>query len=410
MSNWPFRFVHAADFHLETPPFGIEEVPEHLWDLFLEAPYRAAERVFDTALAENVDFVVLSGDLLHARHTGPRGPMFLVAQFGRLAERNIAVYWAGGRTDPPEAWPPSIPLPENVHVFPRENPEPCTHRRADTPLARLIGAGRPPHGRLRPERFDPREPGLFSIAVAHGRARLESFRASRVDYWALGGRHARRTLCEAMPVVHDPGTPQGRQPEETGPHGCTLVDVDVGRTARTTFIATDVLRWEYQQLALDEATSRDDLVHEMERRVESLQQKSPEATLLVSWQIAGTGDVAGQLRSGTLGRELLGWLCERFGRATPAVWSVAIGVEPPGRYPAPWYEEDTIRGEFLRQLQRREQDADEPLGMEACLAEAAAEESLRELLVNMPEASRAALVREAAMLGVDLLAGEEYES
>lgn len=410
MSNWPFRFVHAADFRLETPLFGVEDVPEHLWELFLEAPYRAAQRVFDTAVAEKADFVVLSGDLLHSRHTGPRGPLFLLEQFERLAERNIAVYWAGGRVDPPEAWPPSISLPPSVHTFARGKPQSCVHRRGDTPLARLMGAARPPHGRVCPEEYDPREAGLYSIAMAHGRAPLAALRTSRVDYWAIGGRHTRRTPCEGMPVVHDPGSPQGRQPEETGPHGCTLVEVDVERNTRATFVATDVLRWEDQPLAVNEGTTRDDLRREMDQRVDALRQKSPGTDLLVSWRIAGRGDVVEHLRHGTLGMELLGRLRERFGRTAPIAWSVGITVEPPTGYPAAWYEEDTIRGEFLRQLRGLEHDADEPLGLERCFLGGPMEGPLAELLLDLPPTSRTSLLGEVGMLGVSLLAGEEYPS
>ncbi len=48
----PFRFIHSSDFHLERPPRGLTEVPEHLRGAFVDAPYRAAERVFDAAIKE----------------------------------------------------------------------------------------------------------------------------------------------------------------------------------------------------------------------------------------------------------------------------------------------------------------------------------------------------------------------
>ncbi len=41
MSNRPFRFVHAGDFHLELPPQGLAEIPDHLRELFVEAAYWA---------------------------------------------------------------------------------------------------------------------------------------------------------------------------------------------------------------------------------------------------------------------------------------------------------------------------------------------------------------------------------
>ncbi len=85
MSNRPFRFLVAGDFHLEQPLGGVAEVPDHLRELFLDAPYTAARRAFDAALAEDADFVLLTGDILRPSDTGPRGPLFLVEQFLRLS-------------------------------------------------------------------------------------------------------------------------------------------------------------------------------------------------------------------------------------------------------------------------------------------------------------------------------------
>jgi DNA repair protein SbcD/Mre11 len=409
MSNWPFRFLHAADFHLETPLFGLEEAPEHLVELLIDAPYRAAARVFDTALAENVDFVVLSGDLLHSRHTGPRGPIFLRDQFERLVERRIVVYWAAGRTDPPEAWPPSIPLPDNVRRFTRAEPEQYVHRRGDTAAARVIGASQPPSGPIRPKHFDPEEPGLFTIAVAHGRVAPESLKTSRADYWALGGRHARQTLCESMPVAHDPGSPQGRHPEETGPHGCTLVEVDLERNVRTTPIATDVARWEEQLIAVNPESTRADLEREMDDRTAAMRQNAPRTDLLISWRIRGAGPLADQLRRDGLAAAILARSREQFGNAPPTAWSVGLVVEPPARYADAWYEEDTIRGQLLRELRQFEEDSERPLGLEMLLPAGAAASPLGSLLLGLSESSRAELIRETAALGVDLVTAEETQ-
>ena len=73
MSDRSFRFLHASDFRLDAVPRGLTEVPDHLRDTLLDAPYNAARRVFDTALAERVAFVVLAGNILQPDLTGPRG-------------------------------------------------------------------------------------------------------------------------------------------------------------------------------------------------------------------------------------------------------------------------------------------------------------------------------------------------
>jgi exonuclease SbcD len=170
MSNRPFRFVHAADLHLEEVPRGVAHVPTHLTDLFLQSPYRAAERVFEAACSEHADFLVISGDLLDPARTGPRGPLFLVEQCEKLAARGIAVYWAGGAVDSPDAWPPSVHLPDNVVVFPVGRPEEVVFSRQSEPVARLLGASRTQGRRLRPNEYAAEPGGLFTVAVTHGGA------------------------------------------------------------------------------------------------------------------------------------------------------------------------------------------------------------------------------------------------
>ena len=101
----PFRFLHASDLHLEQVPTGLAQVPEHLRQQLLETSYQAAEFVFDTALTEDVQFVILAGDVIDIDRAGPRGIAFLRDKFERLAEHDITVYWAGGANDGPDGWP-----------------------------------------------------------------------------------------------------------------------------------------------------------------------------------------------------------------------------------------------------------------------------------------------------------------
>src|SRR5688572_5668164 len=133
------RFLHASDFHLEAPPHGIVELPAALRDVLLEAPYQAAQRVFDAAVSEHVDFVILSGDVLDVHLAGPRGTAFLVEQFERLEGQGIAAYWAAGKADEQAHWPAAVKLPSSVQVFPSFKNEEVSHFRGDRALANLIG-------------------------------------------------------------------------------------------------------------------------------------------------------------------------------------------------------------------------------------------------------------------------------
>lgn len=417
MSNCPFRFVHASDFHLEAVPRGLAEVPDHLTELLLGAAYWAAERVFEVVLSEGAELLVLSGDILHPQHTGPRGPLFLAEQFARLAERDIAVYWAGGGVDPPEAWPSAVALPENVRRFPRGRLEEFVHRRDTGPVARLIGVSRD-RRRVRASAFEPDPDGPFSIAVVHGAAQPAVLQGRGIDYWALGGRHEPTPLLGSPHAAHYPGTPQGRRPEEQGAHGCTLVEVDPQRRVRTALVPTDVLRWFGQRVVVDEATGRDDLEALIRQRMQTLVQGAPAVDLLVSWTVAGSGPLMAQLRRGPLAGELLEWLRSQYGFGPPAAWSVSLEVELPASLPPEWYEQETIRGDFLRAVRQLQANAARPvrgepppladgqLDLESYLSQEHRAGALAEAVAIPDAATRQRVLREAAWLGADLLSGE----
>lgn len=406
MPNWPFRFVHAADFHLEMPPFGVAEVPPHLRETFLESAYMAAERVFDITIGEEADFLVLSGDILNCRDTGPRGPLFIIQQCERLAARGIAVYWAGGRVDSLDDWPPSLRLPQNVRRFPSGKADEFIHRRDGSPLARLIGAERTRRGRINAADFNPAAPGLFTLAVAHGSADADDFHAARVDYWALGGRHEQLTVSPSNPLVHYPGSPQGRQPEECGPHGCTLVQVDESSLVQVSQMHTDVLRWHELEIEINEKTTPEQFEGMLDERIRSLA-ASAAVDQLICWKVTGSGPLIMRLRNGPQAELVLDRLRKQYGHKSPAAWSVSMSVKSTAGPPQDWYEPSTIRGDFLLSLKNLKKNARQSLGLERFLPEGADKEIAK--IVQPGGGGRRNAIRGAALLGADLLSGEEAE-
>jgi DNA repair exonuclease SbcCD nuclease subunit len=413
MPGRPLRFLHASDFHLDQPLGGVTEVPEHLRELFIDAPYRAARRVFDAALAEKVDFVVLSGDLLEPESAGPRGMLFLVEQFERLAAQDIHVYWAAGQHDSFERWPTSIRLPECVRLFARPRPEDYTALRDGRPIAFLTGVGNARRHALRAADFWPDKNGLFSIAVVHGEATSDLLADRPIDYWALGSSHSRNTLFTTPHVAHYPGTPQGRLPSEVGPHGATLVVADEDKQVGMTSISTDVVRWQQQRLVVDPSTTRERLEQMLENRAQEISLASG-VDLLVSWMITGTGPLIVALRHGRTAADLLTRLRHDFGHRTLSVWSISLVVESPTSLPENWLEQDSLRGEFLRTVRSLESASeaetlatlrlDNYLNEKQRTSELAAAASLDD-----PQ-RRGRILRQAALLGADLLSGEDSPS
>lgn len=413
MSERPFRFVHASDLHLERPLAGVTEVPEHLRELFLDAPYSAARKLFDRALHDEVDFVVLAGDIADLDLAGPRAALFMLEQFERLAAKQIAVYWACGPLDAPEQWPLAGPLPDNVHVFSRLRTEEYTHQREGRAVAHLVGLSQDRWRPVRAADFWPDPTGLFTVAVTYGEADVSALGPRGVAYWALGGEHAPATPLAAPCIVRYPGTPQGRAPDEPAAHGATLVEVVKGVPPRVTHVPLDGVRWETITLSIDTSTRREHLERLLEARLDETRHRHVGADLLVSWRLQGSGPLAAQLRVGKLGDELLAQLRKAHGQRSPAAWSVSLELDSDAPLPPLLYDQQTILGEFLRAVREHQaadgaRDLDE-LNLQPYLSERHMAGTLAgDVRLDAP-AARQRILQRAAVLGADLLGGEEAD-
>jgi hypothetical protein len=91
---------------------------------------------------------------------------------------------------------------------------------------------------------------------------------------------------------------------------------------------------------------------------------------------------------------------------SPVAWSVSIVAEPAAVLAADWYEQQTICGDFLRQIRHLQMNPDEPLGLESLLPEHPTSAALAAAADVSDRAVRERVLRETAMLGIDLLSPE----
>ncbi|MDB5849110.1 MAG: metallophosphoesterase [Rhodoferax sp.] len=255
------RFIHAADLHIDSPLRGLGRYVGAPVERLRNATRRALVLLVDLALREQVQFVLLAGDLYDGDwpdfHTG----LFFREQMVRLVRAGIGVYIVQGNHDAQSQISKQLPLPEGVRVF--------SSRTSETAELRDIGVAI--HGRSFPERavnedLVPAYPepvaGAFNIGVLHtsltgapghdnyAPTSVPVLRARGYDYWALGHVHARQVVQAAAPRIVFPGNLQGRHANETGPKGCELVTVRQG-VVDAVFVPLDVVRWHQLSVPLD---------------------------------------------------------------------------------------------------------------------------------------------------------------
>ena len=194
MSGQHFRFLHAGGFLLDQPLAGLTEIPEPLTDLLIDAPFTAAQKVFDAAIEERVDFVVLNGDLLDLSRPSARAIAFLARQFRSAAEHKA--FPSIG----PAASSSSRTIgrrrrrcPIACSRFRSTEPEELSHFRGDRPVANIVGRSWHGTASFQVGEFRTDDDGLPTIVVANGNAMPSDSAEQMVDYWALGGQPQRQT-------------------------------------------------------------------------------------------------------------------------------------------------------------------------------------------------------------------------
>jgi DNA repair exonuclease SbcCD nuclease subunit len=244
------KFLHAADIHLDSPLAGLQARAEPLTEELRHCTRQAFANLVDLAIAEDVAFVVIAGDLYDGDWKDFSTGLFVAAQMKRL---DRPCFLVKGNHDAESQITKRLRLPGNVHEFPV--------RKAETVILRELGVAL--HGQSFPDREVPEDlsagypdpvPGLLNIGVLHtsgddpgdhatyAPCTPDRLRAKGYDYWALGHIHARRVLHRAPWIVF-PGNLQGRHARETGAKGCSLVTVANGRIAAVEHRSLDVLRW-----------------------------------------------------------------------------------------------------------------------------------------------------------------------
>ncbi|WP_309892910.1 DNA repair exonuclease [Archangium sp.] len=256
-----FKFVHAADLHLDTPFRGIS-ADSALASTFQQATFRAFSRIVDVCLREHVAFLLLAGDLFDAKDRSVRARLALRRELERLEAAGIRAFIVHGNHDPLSGDTGTLGLPGGVKVFGPDWEE-VEVRRDGQLLCRVQGLSYA-EAEVRENlstRFRRTAPD-FTVGLLHanlggveGHANyapctVEDLGARGLDYWALGHVHTRAEYAlSGGAVAVYPGNPQGRHVNEPGERGCVLVEVEDGRTRRR-FVAVDRVRWHRLEVSL----------------------------------------------------------------------------------------------------------------------------------------------------------------
>jgi DNA repair exonuclease SbcCD nuclease subunit len=300
-----FKFIHAADVHLDSPLHKLDYYEGAPKDEIRRASRRAFENLVQTAISENVNFILIAGDLYDGDWRDYNTGLYLVAQTARLAAADIPVYIIAGNHDAASKITRKLRLPEKVHLFPSSKPATLT---IDDLKVAIHGQSfaKPAVKRDLSANYPDPLPGYFNIGVLHtcvsGRqdhepyapCSLEGLRSRGYDYWALGHVH-RHEILSAEPPVAFSGCIQGRHIRETGPKGCLFVTVDDHGSAALEFKPLDVIRWAVTEVDTTGTQSGYDVVDRFSARLEPLMDENEGLPLVTRVFLRGETDAHSEI-------------------------------------------------------------------------------------------------------------------
>lgn len=268
-----FKFIHAADIHLDSPLRGLSVYENAPAERLRSASREAFRELVSKAIEEQVTFMVIAGDLYDGDWKDYNTGIFFVGQMGRLAKAGIRVYLLHGNHDAESEITKKLALPDNVTVFSSRSAQ--IHKVEGYKVA-LHGhsfASRAVADNLASS-YKAKVDGHYNIGVLH--TALEGYaahpnyapctvaelHAKDYDYWALGHVHEYQQWNGQSTIVF-PGNLQGRHVRETGRKGAVCVTVDDSGHSAVNRLYMDILRWEVLKVDVTDCGNLDDLARKI---------------------------------------------------------------------------------------------------------------------------------------------------
>jgi exonuclease SbcD len=293
-----FKFIHAADIHLDSPLQGLEFYEGAPVELIRGATRQALKRLVNLAISENVAFVVIAGDLFDGDWKDYNTGLFFTSQMSQLRQAGIKVYIVSGNHDAQSRIKRELRMPENIKVLSTRAPESVD---VDSLGVVIHGQGfsRPVVNDNLASAYPEARKGEFNIGVLHtcavGCAGHEPYAPCTVDdllskdydYWALGHIHKRHELHKDPWIIFS-GNIQGRHVREPGDKGCTLVTVDNGEVIDVEHKQLDILRWCVVDIDVTHALTGYDVLDSVSAQVIEEMKKSNDRPLAMRLYITGS--------------------------------------------------------------------------------------------------------------------------
>jgi DNA repair exonuclease SbcCD nuclease subunit len=304
-----YRFVHAADIHLDSPLRSLALRDPNIANLIGNATRRAFIDIVNLCIGEQVDALMLAGDLYDGDQTSMKTARFLSEQIRRLHEASIRVFIIRGNHDALSRITKELVFPDSVKVFGGRAEAIAVDRSGgDFPVAvHGLSFAQPHASESLLLRYKPPVEGAVNIGLMHtslagapghdlyAPCRIADLQATGFSYWALGHVH-KRSVVEGACAIVMPGMPQGRDINEAGTKSVTLVTIADDRSIRIEERLTSIAQFERVSVNVTSIDDWRDLVGELARAMERARVGVASEHLVARLHLTGNTPLAWRIR------------------------------------------------------------------------------------------------------------------
>lgn len=336
----PFKFIHTADLHLDSPFVGISHMDEAIASELREATFQTFERILDICVDQHVDFLLIAGDIYNGRERSLRAQICFRDGLKRLSDAGISAFVVHGNHDPLDSWSATLSWPERIHIFGGKEVECVPVERQGKPIAHVYGISYPTQEVRRnlAREFRRADERAFAIGLLHcnlgentghepyAPCTAEDLIQTGMDYWALGHVHNRALISLERPVIVYPGNPQGCNVREPKARGCYLVEVGADDHSTMNFIAVDTIRWFWESLSVEGINDEEELVRALDDLCRALRDQAEGRPAVCRITLEGRGAMHRRLIQPGFVDDLVRLVRESEGNQDPFVWLERIEV------------------------------------------------------------------------------------
>lgn len=265
------KILHCADFHLDAPLVNLDK---DIGDIRREELIESFGNIIDRAKIENVDIVLISGDLFDSARVSNNTINYIKKKIEEIKE--IPVILSAGNHDSllKNYYYRQTQWPSNFHVFDKSMDKIDYAEKNVCIYGRSFYNSYEEEGYLKG--FKVEDEGKINIMILHGDMAknskynpimIEEIENSGLDYLALGHIHKFSGINKVKSTYWAyPGTPEGRGFDETGEKGIILGEVSKNYT-KLEFVKTCKRQYIEMNIDITDMTTYDDIVNKIRERL-----------------------------------------------------------------------------------------------------------------------------------------------